>query len=143
MDEQDVAFCPHCGASKPAETADAVFPGPDESGAAEAEGGAEDVPEWLAAVRRSDESDLSRGRRAGPLRTHNYLFESILVTLFCCLPFGIVAIAFAAQVNGHVAAGNHRAAMSASQNARTWCWVSFACGLAAGAGWLLVLFSNF
>ena len=31
--------------------------------------------------------------------------QAILVTLFCCLPFGIVAIVFAAQVDSKVAAG--------------------------------------
>src|SRR5437762_2059610 len=30
----------------------------------------------------------------------NYLAQAILVTVFCCLPFGIPAIVFAAQVNG-------------------------------------------
>src|SRR5438128_1439779 len=33
----------------------------------------------------------------------NYLVQSILCTLFCCLPFGIVAIVYAAQVNSKVA----------------------------------------
>ena len=28
-----------------------------------------------------------------------YLVRAILVTVFCCLPFGIVAIVYAAQVN--------------------------------------------
>ena len=35
----------------------------------------------------------------------NYLVQAILVTIFCCLPLGIVSIVYAAQVNGKAAAG--------------------------------------
>lgn len=59
----------------------------------------------------------------------SYLAQAILCTLFCCLPFGIVAIVYAAQVNGKVAMGDYQGALSASNSARTWCWVSFWCGL--------------
>jgi phage FluMu protein Com len=58
-----------------------------------------------------------------------YLAQAILCTLFCCLPFGIVAIVYAAQVSGKVAAGDYRGAQVSSANARTWCWVSFLCGI--------------
>lgn len=71
----------------------------------------------------------------------NYLVQAILCTLFCCIPFGIVAIVFAAQVNGHLAAGNFAAAQEASQNARIWCWVSFALGVIPallGVGWFVL-----
>jgi hypothetical protein len=59
----------------------------------------------------------------------NYLVQAILVTLFCCLPFGIVSIVFAAQVNARLAGGDLAGALSASNSARIWCWVSFICGL--------------
>ncbi|MDE2780399.1 MAG: CD225/dispanin family protein [Chloroflexota bacterium] len=60
----------------------------------------------------------------------NYLVQAILVTIFCCLPAGVVAIVFAAQVNGKVAEGDLPEARRLSRNARTWCWVSFGVGLA-------------
>ncbi len=60
----------------------------------------------------------------------NYLVQAILVTLFCCLPCGIAAIVYAAQVNGRAQAGDIQGAIKASQNAKTWCWVSFGLGLA-------------
>ena len=41
-----------------------------------------------------------------PMVIPNYLVQAILVTVFCCLPFGIPAIVFAAQVNSKVAAGD-------------------------------------
>lgn len=58
-----------------------------------------------------------------------YLVQAILVTIFCCLPFGIPAIVFAAQVNSKLASGDVEGALKSSQNAKTWCWVAFACGL--------------
>ena len=59
----------------------------------------------------------------------NYLVQSILVTLFCCLPFGIVSIVYAAQVNSKLAAGDYAGALEASQKAKTWSMWSFIIGL--------------
>jgi hypothetical protein len=55
----------------------------------------------------------------------NYLLWAILTTIFCCLPFGIVSIIFAAQVNTKWDAGDYDGAMNASRNAKIWAWVSF------------------
>ena len=60
----------------------------------------------------------------------NYLAQAILVTIFCCLPFGIVSIVYAAQVNRLVASGRSDSARQASQNAKMWAWISFWVGLA-------------
>ena len=54
-----------------------------------------------------------------PQHIPNYLVQAILVTIFCCLPLGIVAIIFAAQVNGKVTAGDIAGAQSSSRTART------------------------
>lgn len=64
-----------------------------------------------------------------PQHVPSYLAQAILVTIFCCLPFGIVAIVYAAQVNGKLAAGDIGGAWQASTNAKTWAWVSFGVGL--------------
>ena len=60
----------------------------------------------------------------------NYLVFAILATVFCCLPTGIAAIIFAAQVNSKLQAGDLVGAQAASNNAKIWCWVSFGLGLA-------------
>lgn len=60
-----------------------------------------------------------------PSAIPNYLVQSILVTLFCCLPLGIVAIINAAQVNNKITAGDMAGAMEASKKAKMWCWWSF------------------
>ncbi len=62
----------------------------------------------------------------------NYLVPAILSTLCCCLIPGIVAIVYAAQVNGMVASGNLDGARAASRNAKMWTWIAFGLGLAAG-----------
>ena len=59
----------------------------------------------------------------------NYLVQSILVTLCCCLPFGVVAIIYAAQVNTKQQAGDIAGATLASQNAKKWCWIGLAVGI--------------
>ncbi|MBX2828711.1 MAG: CD225/dispanin family protein [Flavobacteriaceae bacterium] len=50
----------------------------------------------------------------------NYLVESILVTLFCCLIFGILGIVNATKVNSEYEAGNYEAAVKASNEAKKW-----------------------
>jgi hypothetical protein len=69
----------------------------------------------------------------------NYLVQAILCTLFCCLPFGIVAIVYAAQVDGKLSVGDYRGATVASGSARTWCWVSFGLGFVPMLLWILVM----
>ncbi len=53
-------------------------------------------------------------------RPKNYLVESILVTIFCCLPLGIVGIVFASQVNTKFDARDYQGAIKASKDAKKW-----------------------
>ncbi|MBQ3239667.1 MAG: CD225/dispanin family protein [Akkermansia sp.] len=50
----------------------------------------------------------------------NYLVLSILVTLLCCLPGGIIAIVYSCQVNSLYNAGKITEAQNASKWARRW-----------------------
>ena len=59
----------------------------------------------------------------------NYLVFAILATVFCCLPAGIPAIVYAAQVNGKLQAGDLAGAQAASNNAKMWCLISLGLGL--------------
>ena len=58
-----------------------------------------------------------------------YLWQSIAVTLLCCLPVGIPAIIYAAKTNANNDAGNMEKAYNASRKARMWCLIAFAMGL--------------
>jgi len=60
----------------------------------------------------------------------NYLWQSICVTVLCCMPFGVPAIIYAAKVDGLQARGDNAGALAASKTAKMWCWVAFGCGLA-------------
>ncbi len=73
----------------------------------------------------------------GQVPVPNYLAPAILTTLFCCLPFGIVSIVYAAQVNGKLVAGDRAGALQSSQNAKTWAWLSFGFGILL---WFLLVF---
>ena len=59
----------------------------------------------------------------------NYLVLAI-ISLFCCTPLGIVAIIFAAQVNGKVAAGDIAGATDSSKKAKMFSYISIGLGLA-------------
>jgi hypothetical protein len=64
-------------------------------------------------------------------KVENYLVPAILVTVCCCLPLGIPAIVYAAQVNTKLQAGDLAGAQASSRNARMWCLIA---GIAGGVG---------
>ncbi|MCB0770316.1 MAG: CD225/dispanin family protein [Flavobacteriales bacterium] len=58
-------------------------------------------------------------------RPKNWLVESILVRIFCCLPFGIVGIINAANVNTKFDSGDIEGARRASAEAGKWTKIGF------------------
>jgi hypothetical protein len=80
---------------------------------------------------RYDDRDIRRG--GGGADIPNYLVQSVMVTLCCCLPFGIVAIVNAAKVNSLIEAGDYQAAQQASDEAKKWSTIGFVCGLIVNA----------
>ena len=58
-----------------------------------------------------------------------YLVLSILSTVCCCVPFGIVAIVYAVKINSLVSEGKIDEARSAAKTARIWIIVAFAVGI--------------
>ena len=54
------------------------------------------------------------------IRPENYLIWAILVTLFCCLPFGIISIIKSCDVNTKYDKGQYLEAEAASRSARNW-----------------------
>ncbi len=67
----------------------------------------------------------------------NWLIESILATLFCCLPFGIAGIVNAAKVNDLYKSGDYAGAQNASHNAAKWTRISFFIGLSVYILWII------
>lgn len=65
----------------------------------------------------------------GPVHVPDYLVASILVTLFCCLPFGIAAIIFAAKARSLKSAGQYHEAFEQSKKAKLFTYLSLGLGL--------------
>lgn len=59
----------------------------------------------------------------------NWLVESILVAILCCLPFGIVGAIKAGKVNTLWTCGRYEEAEKASADAKRWTIIGFVCGL--------------
>lgn len=71
-----------------------------------------------------------------PVNWVTYLILSIISTLCCCLPFGVVGIVFSAKINSAMLAGNLEEAQNNAKMARIWIIVSFAIGLLT---WLIYM----
>lgn len=111
-------YCKSCGKEIPDDSIFCSFCGASASG---------DKPQVSNAVQRS---------------VPNYLVQAILVTLFCCLPFGIVAIVYAAQVNSKLAVGDFNGAVEASEKAKQFSWISFGIGLAFIVIYLIIIIAG-
>lgn len=68
------------------------------------------------------------------------LVWAILTTLLCCLPTGIVAIVYAAQVSPKAAAGDLAGAQEAARSAALWSWISFGIGLTLALAYMALVF---
>ncbi len=74
---------------------------------------------------------------AAPASVPNYMVPSI-ISLFCCLPLGIVAVIFAARVNGQVQAGDTAGAMDSSRKAKMFSYIGLILGLIWIAIWVVM-----
>src|SRR6185436_8213771 len=73
----------------------------------------------------------------GSATVPNYLVPAI-ISIFCCWPLGIVAVIFAAQVNGKVQSGDIAGATDASKKAKLFSYIAIGIGLVVGVIYLLL-----
>ena len=73
-----------------------------------------------------------------PASVPNYLVLAI-ISLFCCLPLGIVAVIFAARVNGQVQAGDTAGALESSRKAKLFSYIGLGLGLAWIVVWIVMM----
>lgn len=78
------------------------------------------------------------GEPGRPAKPPSNLVWGILTTVFCCLPFGIASIVFAARVDGLWQAGQYAEAQEASRKARLFAIVAAGVSAALIVLWLLV-----
>ena len=81
--------------------------------------------------------------KASDTKPKTWLVESILVTLFCCLPLGILGIIFASQVESKHNAGDLTGAQLASKRAKNCVLISLISGVVIGLIYLGLFFSVF
>ena len=62
-------------------------------------------------------------------KVNTWLIPSVLVTMFCCLPLGIVSIIYAAGANDALSKGDFQLAREKASGAKTWFFVALACGI--------------
>lgn len=67
-----------------------------------------------------------------------YLVVSIISTICCCIPLGIVAIVFSAKINSAATSGNIEEAKKAAKTAKIWIIVAVAAGLIVNIGFLAI-----
>lgn len=114
-------FCPKCGSLNQDDANNCVSCGASLQQSAGGESAQSPAPQNYS----------PQGPAAGA-NIPNHLVWAILSTICCCLPAGIVAIVFAAQVNSKIAAGDIAGAQSSSQNALLWTYISVGLGLFSG-----------
>jgi len=69
-----------------------------------------------------------------PPNVPNYLVHSIVATLCCCLPLGVVALVYSSQVNTKLAAGDIAGAEESSRKAKKWAIVTLIIGIVVYLG---------
>lgn len=106
--DDNAVFCPNCGhRCKLDESAASPAPSPE-------------------AQQQTSSTQQTASRGQCP---DSYLLYAILTTLFCCLPFGIVAIVKAASVSSKYQSGDYEGAVQASNDAKKWCKIAVICCL--------------
>ncbi|EHG23122.1 hypothetical protein HMPREF9332_00874 [Alloprevotella rava F0323] len=78
-------------------------------------------------------------RPAPPPMPDNHLVWAILSTIFCCLPFGVVSIVYAAQVESLYLQGRYEEAVDKSKKAFKWAIASAATVAAIMMLYVLIL----
>lgn len=110
-------FCSNCGAAQAepvqAEAVEPVGAPPDGGGGLPAES--------------PPAADLNRP--AAPRNIENHLIKSVIATVCCCVPVGIVGIIYAAKVDTLLRQGNRAAAEEAGKKAGMWSSLAIGIGL--------------
>lgn len=108
----------------------------------------EGLADWIQASNLPELSGLLVPEGAVPPPTHgqtittkpkDYLVESIIVTLFCCMVFGILGIVYSVQANSAFSSGNIAAANEFSAKAKQWVTYGFWSGIAVAGIYLFLM----
>ncbi|XP_030848862.1 proline rich transmembrane protein 1B-like [Strongylocentrotus purpuratus] len=87
-----------------------------------------EVPEYAASPPKPPAHTTVIVRQASPM-PDQHLILAIFVTIFCCLPFGLVAVIKASNVKSRYSAGDEAGAEAASRGAKKWATLALVTGL--------------
>lgn len=82
----------------------------------------------LMTGQQPDSSQTEQVNQTNP-NIENHLAKAIFSTVCCCVPFGIAAIIFAAQVNGKIDRGDYQGAKESADKADSWANISIVMGM--------------
>ena len=114
----------------------------------------EGLPDWVPASQLRDLDSLftvesenipegSEPYFETPLvQPKNWLIESIVITIFCCMPFGIVGIVLSSLVDKYWREGDKEVAIKLSNEAGKWVKYGFIFGLIVGAIYFMLIMSG-
>lgn len=74
-----------------------------------------------------------------PLKPDNWLWQSIVATLLCCMPLGVVGIIYAVRVNSLYFSGNYQESERMAQKAKMWTLISAGIALLYYIMWIIML----
>lgn len=77
-----------------------------------------------------------------PINWVPYLVLSIISTVCCCLPFGVVGIVYAAKINSAMNAGDYAEAERSARLAKIWIIVAFVVGIIVNVIYTLMIFAG-
>ncbi|NLY24001.1 MAG: CD225/dispanin family protein [Bacteroidales bacterium] len=76
--------------------------------------------------------------RLPPMKPGNWLWQSIVATILCCLPLGIVGIVYAAKVDSLYFNGQYDASLRAAKKAKMWTAIAFTIGILYLILWIIM-----
>lgn len=94
------------------------------------------LPPPLSSLQEPPEYDIP------PLKPNNWLWQSIVATILCCMPFGVAGIIYAVKVDSFYYAGRYADAERMSQKARMWTLISAAIALVYCIIWTSMLLTG-
>lgn len=71
-----------------------------------------------------------------------HLTRAILITIFCCLPFGIASIVHASRVSSLYAIGNYTEAVKESEKAEKWANIGMIVGIIYGILYFILVLAG-
>ena len=77
-----------------------------------------------------------------PLKPSNWLWQSIVATILCCLPFGVAGILFAVKVDSLYFKGQYAESERMAQKAKMWTLVAFGAGLVYVILWIIMAYTG-